>query len=74
MTAIGRFVSVWDDTTIIKTPCKVNLKTREVFDIEQSDPGDVGTLTAEYITVDGIDQMVTPREEWQEGNIGFWYE
>lgn len=33
---VARFCSVWDGGIVVETECKVNIKTREVFDIEQS--------------------------------------
>lgn len=32
----AHFCSVWDGGIKVETECKVNIKTREVFDIEQS--------------------------------------
>lgn len=38
MIKTATFVSVWDDNSVvISTSCKVNEKTREVFDIERHD-------------------------------------
>ena len=40
------FTSVWDGGTEITTNCKVNVDTREIFDIEQATNIDVGSLNS----------------------------
>lgn len=68
----GTFTSVWDGGYEITTNCKVNMETKEVFDIEIS----VGTedlineLDYEYITIDGKDYSVSNDKEDTE----YWYE
>ena len=48
----GRFVSVWDGGIEIWTNCKVNLRTGEVFNIQQADIDDsLNTLDREYVLV-----------------------
>ena len=68
-----RFVSVWDGGTCIETGCKVNLKTREVFDIEISeDTADmVDHLDEEYIVLTGVKESVVSCSERE--NNEFWY-
>lgn len=49
------YTSVWDGGFAIETACKVNMDTREVFDIEPSNNPDVDetveTLEREFITL-----------------------
>lgn len=52
----AKFVSVWDGDTNVITSCKVNMETKEVFDIERADKeglATLNTLDAEYIDIDG---------------------
>lgn len=63
------FASVWDNGSMrLRTPCKVNMETREVFDIVQYDEEDVlnsvSVLDAEYVELpDGSVERVYPRDE-----------
>ena len=68
------FTSVWDGDTCVTTPCKVDMDTREVFDIGQnSDVADaVDHLDREYITVNGQEYPVVPSDE-KETEEEFWY-
>lgn len=73
------FTSVWDSGTEITTNCKVNMVTREVFDIEINSSSEIeglNTLEYEYITVDGIDYAVYNAEDYKDGleETSFWYE
>lgn len=72
------FVSVWDGgATRIETACKVNIDTREVFDIEKTDVSTNGLdiLDYEEVLIDGKSYPVcradSDDEEWKEGD--FWY-
>lgn len=49
------FVSVWDYGFEVKTDCKVNTDTNEVFDIETVDVDefDLEILDKQYIVIDG---------------------
>jgi hypothetical protein len=72
------FTSVWDGGYEITTNCKVDMETREVFDVEIS----VGTeclvneLDYEYITLDGEKHIVYNAEDGTDGleDTDFWYE
>ena len=57
----GTFVSVWDGGIKISSNCKVNLNTKEVFEIEVVDGATefVSTLDEEYIVVDGVKHAVS---------------
>lgn len=50
----AEFTSVWDGGIAITTPCKVNLATKEIFDINISiDNADaIDELNEEYVTID----------------------
>lgn len=66
------FTSVWDGGYEITTNCKVNMETKEVFNIEIS----VGTedlvdnLDEEYISIDDVIYPVSNDSEETE----YWYE
>ena len=65
------FTSVWDGGYEITTACKVNMTTKQVFDVEKAEVDDsLDVLEAEYITIDGVDYPVSYNKEDTE----FWYE
>lgn len=74
------FTSVWNGNEFeVETSCKVNMDTREVFDIEVSDADAdmLHTLDCEYVTIDGIEYDVVPQDEfddYDEDDEMFWYE
>ena len=77
----AEFTSVWDGGFEITTTCKVNMESKEIFDIKmsESNPDTVEQLDEEYVTIDGIDyRAVTAEyanlypEEMDEET--FWYE
>lgn len=72
------FTSVWDGGYEVTTNCKVDMETREVFDIEISENTAefIYELDYEYITIDGDDYSVHNAEDGLDGlsdNV-FWYE
>lgn len=71
----AEFTSVWDGGFAITTNCKVNLETREVFDIERDETyaDAVDVLDKEYITINGENFPVSCRDEG-ELKGSFWYE
>lgn len=73
----GTFSSVWDGGTRIQTPCKVNLKTKEVYDIGISQgTGDmINELDYEEVIVDDISYPVTNIDDVDpETYEDYWYE
>jgi hypothetical protein len=69
------FTSVWDGGYEVTTNCKVDMETREVFDIEVNDSDNIeklNELDREYITIDGEEFDVFSVDEVEDGN--FWYE
>ena len=52
------FTSVWDGGYEVTTNCKVNMETKEVFDIESVDV-DVDILEEEYVTIDGAKYSIS---------------
>lgn len=67
----AEFVSVWDGGFAVATSCKVNMATKEVFDIEVSEESADGldVLDEQYITIDGEKFPV-----FDEGTEdGYWY-
>jgi hypothetical protein len=67
---LGRYVSVGGNGTEVSANCKVNLKTHEVFDIEDYENliGRLKNIEDEYVIVDGITFPVVSREEYREAN------
>ena len=68
----AKFTSVWDGGYKITTKCKVNMETKEVFDIEVSeDIADlVDDLNYEYVTIDGENHFVSYNGE---EDTTYWY-
>ena len=67
------FTSVWNGGYEVKTNCKVDMETREVFDIEMREVDEsLEHLDNEYITIDGKDFDVFSVDEVEDAN--FWYE
>ena len=63
------FTSVWDGGYAITTNCKVNMETKEVFDIETVEVDDsIDVLDNEYVTIDGIDYPVSADDMTE-----YWY-
>lgn len=63
------FVSVWNEgSAVIQTHCKVNLSTREVFDIQVVDApsSDSAFCDEEYVLLDG-----ERKEVWEVGGQYF---
>lgn len=56
------FVSVWDDGIEIKTNCKVNTETHEIFDIEEAYADGLEIVNKEYVTIDGMDYNAVSAE------------
>ena len=66
----GTFTSIWDGGYEVTTNCKINMETKEVFDIEMAEVGDaVDILEAEFVTIDGIDYAVS-----NDDITEYWYE
>lgn len=66
------FTSVWDGGYEVTTNCKVDMETREVFDIEMREVDEsLEHLDNEYITIDGDNFDVFSIDEVEDMN--FWY-
>ena len=69
------FTSVWDGGYEVTTDCKVDMETREVFDIKVDENIDeienLNHLDCEYITINGEEFDVFNGDEVEDGN--FWY-
>ena len=65
------FTSVWDGGYEVTTNCKVNMETKEVFDIEISEGTEdfVNELDKEFVTIDELDYPVSSEREYTE----YWY-
>lgn len=70
------FTSVWDGGIEITTNCKVDMETKEVFDIETVEGDErLEHLYKEYITIDGIDYAVLNASEFEDiDKSEFWCE
>lgn len=67
------FTSVWDGCLRVSSPCKVNMDTREVIDIEPVDITGVDNLDYECVTLDGKEcnvVLVDHEEEVDDGE--YW--
>ena len=77
----AEYTSVWDGGVCITTPCKVNLVTREILDIDVSaDAADsVETLDEEYVTINGKQYPAVVRDYYSnvseaDADGYYWYE
>lgn len=71
------FTSVWDGGYEVTTDCKVDMETREVFDIEINNSDNIeglNSLDYEYITIDGEEFDVLHKDLTDVGTTDFWYE
>lgn len=72
----GTFTSIWDDCVEVETPCKINTKTGEVFDIEKKDVLGIENLTDEFVTFITHGKLrkyeVSP-EPMKTMSQAFWY-
>lgn len=67
------FTSVWDGGHEVTTSCKVNMETKEVFDIGMVsvEGSDVDILDREYVTIDGKEYSVS--DALSSKDTEFWY-
>lgn len=75
----AEFTSVWDGGFNVTTPCKVNLSTKEIFDIAVSiETADtVNELDEEYVTINGTKYSAIEKgyyDEEAEADGYYWYE
>lgn len=66
------FATKWTDGSVVITPCKVNLRTKQVYDISLSPWDCSGTLENELLLLDGEEYDVAFRNESTRGGQ-FWY-
>ena len=72
----AEFVSEWDGGVRALSSCKVNLDTKEVFDIEMCDNVDADSLEVldrEFIIIDGEEYQVFQACDADKDNE-YWYE
>ena len=74
----GKFISVWDDGVEIKTNCKINLETKEVFNIQLAEVGEEFEVLNEQFVQYTVNNIVHKEEvcqidEAEESYVGFWY-
>ena len=74
----AEFTSVWDGGIKVTTPCKVNLLTREIFDIGEFTvcDGVLNVLDREYVTINGRPYPAVPHDDYQGGSDTecYWYD
>ena len=69
------FTSVWDGGYEITTNCKVNMETKEVFDIELAEVDEsLDILEKEYVVIDDVEYPVFQLSDITEEDNEFWYE
>lgn len=69
------FTSVWDGGYEVTTDCKVNMETREVFDIELAEVDEsLDILEKEYVVIDDVEYPVFQLSDITEEDNEFWYE
>ena len=69
------FTSVWDGGYEITTNCKVNMETKEVFDIELAEVDEsLDILEKEYVVIDDVEYPVFQLSDLTEEDNEFWYE
>ena len=66
------FVSVYDNESVILTPCKVNLNTKEISDIVRAPYAINGTLTSERVII-GENEFPAEEAESRQNQDSFWY-
>lgn len=60
----------FDSGACFHVPCKANLKTREVYDLEcSSDPCDDDSFSHEVVEIDGVEYPLRDIEEYAENNV-----
>lgn len=74
----AEFTSVWDGGFCVTTSCKVNLATREIFDIETSEDAadSYDNLDKEYVTISGFKHPVVEANGYDDETekMGYyWY-
>lgn len=69
------YTSVWDGGYCVTTSCRVNMETKEVFDIEVSEETAdfVNNLDEEFVTIDGEKYPVS-RGGAGEDCEEYWYD
>lgn len=71
------FVSVWNGGVDVRSKCKVNTRTHEIFEIELSkeNPDNLDILEREYVEIDGNEFPAFCKDELCETDrqLAFWY-
>ena len=66
------FESIWDDRITIQTFCKVNMDTKEVFNIEKVNIEGLEILMDESVIINDIAYAVHQKDEMVKGE--YWYD
>lgn len=71
------YVSIWDNDVRYEAPCKVNTKTREIFDIEHnsdSEKEEAFECDGEFVMIDDVEFPAIPKDEFESAHkLAFWY-
>ena len=76
------FQSVWNNGIIVSVPCKINVLTHQVVDIESCDTvteEDLDILQSEHIVLDGVYYEVFAEDDERLDDVAniftptFWY-
>lgn len=70
----AEFVSERDDAYTVTTPCRVNMVSKEVTDIETVDTVGFEQLTREYILLNGEEHNVFQQSDLTENEDEYWYQ
>ena len=64
------YCTEWDDGFILKQACKINTKTKEVFDIKYDFEtlNTLENLQGEWVIVNGVKHKLCPKDE-----LPYWY-
>lgn len=66
------FESIWDDGLSVQTSCKVNIDTKEVFNIEKVNIEGLEILMDESVIINDIAYAVHQKDEMVKGE--YWYD
>ena len=66
------FESIWDDRITIQTFCKVNMDTKEVFNIEKVNIEGLEILMDESVIINDTAYPVYQKDEMVKGE--YWYD
>lgn len=72
----AEYTSVWDGAIAISAECKINLKTREIFDILPAGDNlleEINQLTEQYVNINGRRYPAVEQADMPKHYTGYWY-